>query len=138
MTDPIRLSPCPFCGGPPVVMPQRNGMDGGGHLYIEEVLASGDAGYWGLVAVFCHECGAAVETDNAFLYDQKDLDELEVVAVRKWNGRLLQNLELYIAGDAEGQNWYPRAPTDHDEQPTPCDKHGDTNCPDCVESGCDY
>ena len=28
--------------------------------------------------------------------------------------------------------------TDHDDQLQPCDRHGDTNCGICVESGCDY
>lgn len=42
------------------------------------------------------------------MFDQEDMDELQIKAVRKWNSRLMQNLDLYLAGDPRGLNWYPR------------------------------
>lgn len=97
----MKLSPCPFCQGPPV--PFASSMRHGFKFSDE----TGD----GVIVdayVFCHECGAQGPHMDAFLYEPEEVPELVERAVAAWQERCAKHRGLYDAGDTKGLNEYPR------------------------------
>jgi len=53
-------------------------------------------------------------------------------------GVLIRDYSICERAELDDQEQEELEFTDHDDQLQPCDRHGDTNCGICVESGCDY
>lgn len=106
MTKQIRIKPCPFCEGPPVV---TAGDDPDMH---EGSTAQ----------VWCHECGAGGPEISSWdlamfegRYDLPEEDEVARTAVERWNTRTNHHRSLYDGGDEEGLNMFPRPPIESKE-----------------------
>ncbi|MCH8506464.1 MAG: Lar family restriction alleviation protein [Ectothiorhodospiraceae bacterium] len=90
---PVKISPCPFCEGPPVIVEK------------------GDP-EWKEAFVFCHECGARGPTAEEFdVFTGREVDDVCAEATSLWNTRDSRHRDLYEAGDAERLNQYPRSAT---------------------------
>ncbi len=98
----VALSPCPFCGGPPVPIASRG--DGRGVFSDREL----ENGVVAEAHVFCHECGARGEAFRRQAYDQEDVDRLLAKAVDAWNRRDSRNDDLYQYGVKNRLNEWPR------------------------------
>jgi hypothetical protein len=103
MSKPIRLLPCPFCGGPPCPYVGHN-YRGGGFKEHEDW----DRGISATAFVFCHECGAQSESEDGIVFSYEEARDLLPKAVQWWQDRSLRNLELYLAGTDKGLNMFPR------------------------------
>jgi hypothetical protein len=103
---PVRLSPCPFCEGPPVPIVQKQ-FDGGG--YAEPRDEYGYGGWDVRAFVFCHECGSDGPDVTGTIYDRADYAAIERQAVGLWQRRDNRHRSLFDGGQAEGLNLYPRA-----------------------------
>lgn len=101
----MKLTPCPFCEGPPVPIVVR-ALNGGGCFPDSELL--GDDGLFVKACVFCHECGAHGPAVEDICFDRHDCNELEREAVVRWQSRDATNRGLYDGGEVEGLNEYPR------------------------------
>lgn len=86
MSDQIELSPCPFCEGPPVVFSKCD-----------------DAGDFAEAFVFCHECGAQGPSEDGFVYELGEVEELGRLAAIAWNERNNRHRDLYDGSE----NVYP-------------------------------
>lgn len=102
----IKLSPCPFCGGPPVPTVQRELPPFG---KVERQAEYGDLSLPVEAYVFCHECGAQGPHQQEFLDDAQDYDDVLLVAVQLWQQRDTRHRDLYDGGEAEGVNLFPRS-----------------------------
>jgi hypothetical protein len=111
MSEPIKMSPCPFCGGPPCVT-AKNCETGEVATFDHRRPDDSDEGY--AAHVWCHDCGAqGPDVDSFELFVFQDLDGLEVadlmrIAVERWNDRHAMARDLYDSGDKEGLNMFPR------------------------------
>lgn len=96
---PVKLTPCPFCEGPPVPFATSEcagfAFDSDGSMV--------DA------HVFCHECGAKGPSVEDLCFDDGDVTPLIDRAVLLWETKNNRNRDLYDAGEAEGLNLHPRA-----------------------------
>lgn len=106
---PVKLSPCPFCEGPPVPIVQN--AVGGGAAPLQDDY--GNDGHYARAFVFCHECGADGPDVTGFIYDRADYAAIERQAVNLWQKRDARHRCLYDGGEAERLNVYPR-PTGED------------------------
>jgi hypothetical protein len=102
MSEPIRLLPCPFCGGPPCPFV---GMSEGGAIPAD---VNWDNGVAVEAFVFCHECGAESESIDGLCFNDDEPERLLPEAVKVWQDRSLRNFALYLAGTDEGLNMFPR------------------------------
>lgn len=104
---PLVLSPCPFCGGPPVPVVIN------GHFPAGEMIAElEDYGADGLLVeayVFCHECGAKGEKYEECIYDRQDYAQALAEGVAKWQARDSRHEKLYLFSASRGLNLFPRA-----------------------------
>jgi hypothetical protein len=100
--QPVKLTACPFCEGPPVpfATSERFG-------FAFEADGSMVDAY-----VFCHECGAQGPSVEGLCWDDEDVAPLIDRAVLLWETKNNRHRELYDAGDAEGLNLHPRASAD--------------------------
>ncbi|WP_312800023.1 Lar family restriction alleviation protein [Pseudomonas sp.] len=96
------INPCPFCEGPPCI--QVKDSITGNKLYAGQC----EEGVSMTSYVWCHECaarGPEVDSDNLAIFENKhDLtfDEMEQLAVQKWNDRHNRSRHLYEkSGGAE-------------------------------------
>lgn len=106
MDDQIKLSPCPFCEGPPVPI-VRKVFEGG---YCAKDTDYGE-GIYAEAFVFCHECGCdGPHPEDRTLYDADGYAELEAEAVALWQQRDNRHRSMYDGGETEGLNLYPRSP----------------------------
>lgn len=99
------LLPCPFCGGPPVVV-VTGASDPRHELAAGEINVEDGTDADGHVS--CHECGTQGPHISATLYCLSDYTFMRQVAVRKWQDRDHRNADCYQAGIPEGLNLYPR------------------------------
>lgn len=82
------LSPCPFCGGPPVPFTKEipeggiTDSDLNDGVFIESY-------------VFCHECGSQGPVNNELVTGREDIQAVEQNAVALWQERNSRNKELY-------------------------------------------
>ena len=107
MDDQIKLSPCPFCEGPPVPIVRR--ALGGGYFAADADY--GDDGIYAEAFVFCHECGCdGPYPRDRTIYDAAEYLELEAEAVALWQQRDNRHRSMYHGGETEGLNLYPRNP----------------------------
>jgi len=102
----MKLSPCPFCEGPPAPIVVRV-LNGGGCFPDSEL--AGDDGLFVKAYVFCHECGAKGPAVDDVAYSRAECDDLEHQAANLWQERTAKNRNLYDAGESSGLNEYPRA-----------------------------
>lgn len=100
----IELSPCPFCGGPPVAI----AVDGVSGVVFQAEALLRPGGLYIDAHVFCHECGAQGESQACFAYGQDDVDLAIETACGFWNDRNTRNGDLYIANDEQGRNVWPK------------------------------
>lgn len=100
----IKLTPCPFCEGPPV--PSVAHAVGGGH--ITNAALNAEDGVYATAHVFCHECGAKGPHVEDAVYSRSECDDLEAQAVQLWQERTAKNRNLYDGGEERGLNEYPR------------------------------
>lgn len=108
-SKPVRLSPCPFCGGPPVVFVESLA-EGRGYAEGKPIP---DDGLYCHAYVFCHECGAnGSHTDDAIIYEATEFEPLKREAVRLWQIRDARHIDLYAANDRQSNNLFPRPPHD--------------------------
>lgn len=100
-----KLSPCPFCEGPPVpiVVKYPNG-----GVFPDSEIEAADDGLMIRAFVFCHECGAKGPNVEGFVFSRQDCHEHEDEAVRLWQGRDARHRSLYDGGDRDRLNLYPR------------------------------
>lgn len=105
---PVKMLPCPFCGGPPCVIVQNDHPQYGLAKRLETY---GEIGKEVRAFVFCHECGAQGETEEDCIYTGDEYDDLETRACVRWNQRDSRHRSLYDAGDAECLNLHPRPNT---------------------------
>ena len=102
---PLVLSPCPFCGGPPVTIittvfyPRQ---------HAERLADYGDDGLSVESHVYCHECGAQGQTAEDEIYAAEDYDEVIAKGVALWNTRNERHGDLYASSAAAGRNLFPR------------------------------
>lgn len=99
--EPVKVSPCPFCEGPPVPFATS-------HVIGFSFKPDGsmvDA------HVFCHECGAEGPKVEDLCWDEEDVAPLIDRAVLLWETKNNRHRCLYDAGDAEGLNLHPRQST---------------------------
>lgn len=101
----VLLSPCPFCEGPPCPIVQNASAERGAAPVLTDY---GNDGLYVCAFVFCHECGAQGPEVDALIFDQADYEEVEGHAVEAWQTRDAQNRRLYVAGNYDGLNLYPR------------------------------
>lgn len=103
---PIKLIPCPFCGGPPV--PFVENYMGKGPA--PEQADYGDEGLLVEAHVWCHECGAkGPHTKTKLIYSFEDYLEIEREGVDLWQAHgSTRNIDCYQGGEAEGLSLYPR------------------------------
>lgn len=101
--DPIKMLPCPFCEGPPVVIVQAGYR--GGALALQDEWEEGADSY---AFVFCHECGTEGPHTDDFIYIRDEYHAAEVAAIRLWNQRDARHRDMYDYGDAKGLNLHPR------------------------------
>lgn len=111
MTDQIKMAPCPFCEGPPCVI---------AHDFVTRDLVAMDRPQTEDFSedysahVWCHDCGAqGPEIDTVGLSTFEHVFDLTVaevmlIAVERWNDRNAKARNCYDAGEAEGQNLFPR------------------------------
>lgn len=109
------MLPCPFCGGPPVVLRHMHKYGRQRLHYRILTLLKRAIGDWSLRSiegdsaeayVFCHECGAQGSQVDGVVYDAADEEALERHAIIGWNLRNRRNYELF--GANEKLNWYPQ------------------------------
>ena len=98
-----RIRPCPFCGGPaaPIVAEVENATP------IQVRLGSHLEGF-----VSCHECGAQGPIASPVRYGSSDAEAVEAEAVKLWNTRNQRYRPVYLADEADGLTFYPRAEKD--------------------------
>ena len=106
MNEPIKMSPCAFCGGPPVTIITTAFFP---RQHVERVASYGDDGLSVEARVYCHECGASGETAEDEIYDAESYDDVMLDAIGKWNVRDKRHADLYESSDRAGRNLYPRA-----------------------------
>jgi hypothetical protein len=94
----VKLEPCAFCQGPPVVF--DDSQVHGFKFAPEGSLVSAH--------VFCHECGAQGPREDDLAWEAGDVRPLRQKVVLLWNARNARHRRLYDAGDASGLNYYPR------------------------------
>src|SRR5882762_6151969 len=107
----IKLLPCPFCAGPPVLitrwtyddcLPQHGPMP-----------LPHEHGIHVTAFVFCHECGSEGPDSHDFDHssiccEKEEVPGVERRAVENWNRRDTKNADLYAANEAEGRCVYPK------------------------------
>jgi hypothetical protein len=86
--DPIRMAPCAFCGGPPVLDSDYN------------VKLLGDESQLFCAHVWCHECGARGPNAEGLVLDPPDMWDVLALAVDLWNNRDTRHHDLYVANEA--------------------------------------
>ena len=110
--EPIKMSPCPFCEGPPCITGEDfiTGQSlPADHPHDEDADQSYTAYVW------CHECGAegpCIDTISLRTFEQiYDLSLMDMmrIAAQRWNDRNNKARACYDAGDKEGLNIFPRA-----------------------------
>lgn len=111
MSEPIKLTPCPFCEGPPCVeaRDEHGNEIGEGHQFDAD-----DNHPWFSAHVWCHDCGArgpSIDTLSLgtfeHLYDLQVVDVMRI-AVERWNDRHAKARACYDAGERQGLNLWPR------------------------------
>lgn len=102
--EPIELSPCPFCGGPPVPFVR----DAERGVAVEEKANYGDEGVYVEACVYCHECGCHGPYFDSIIFTYEDYIAVELNGVRLWQQRDQRDIRLYEGGEAKGLNLYPR------------------------------
>ena len=110
--EPIKMSPCPFCEGPPCIFVRDYGtqkpvdLDRPQTEFFDEKYEA---------HVWCHDCGAQgpdIDSCSLCLFEDRiDLTAMDVarIAVERWNDRNAKARECYDAGEAEGLNMFPRS-----------------------------
>jgi hypothetical protein len=112
MIEPIKMTPCPFCEGPPCVIAH--------HFVTGKLVAMDrpqtedfDEAY--SAHVWCHDCGAqgpSIDSCTLGTFEQiYDLTVVDVmrIAVERWNDRHNKARNCYDAGEKDGLNIWPRA-----------------------------
>jgi hypothetical protein len=110
--EQIRMSPCPFCEGPPCI----DGFDFvTGESLPDDHPHDIEHGQDYSAHVWCHDCGARgpnIEslTLSTFehLYDLSLMDVMRIAAQR-WNDRNAKARDCYDAGEKNGLNMFPRS-----------------------------
>ena len=111
MTDQIKMSPCPFCEGPPCIIAQ-DFVTGDGVAMDRPQTENFDEAY--SAHVWCHDCGAqGPNIDSCTLSTFEHIHDLTVanvmrIAVERWNDRSAKARNCYDAGEAEGLNMFPK------------------------------
>lgn len=103
--DRLKLKPCSFCGGPPVPFVQLASQGFGAAPRLESY---GDDGLSVESFVSCHECGARGPIHEDDIFDASDYDSVLEAGVDLWQNRDDRHARLYLAGEAEGLNLFPR------------------------------
>ncbi|GLU37135.1 hypothetical protein [Pseudomonas sp. NBRC 100443] len=101
----VQLKPCSFCGGPPVPFVQLADRGFGAAPRLDSY---GDDGLSVEAFVFCHECGARGPIHEDDIFDASDYDWALEAGVDLWQNRDERHAQLYLAGEAEGLNLFPR------------------------------
>ena len=110
--EPIKMSPCPFCEGPPCI--EGKDFITGKELHLDHPHdEEADQAY--SAHVWCHDCGAqGPNIDSVTLstfehiYDLSLMDVMRIAA-KRWNDRNNKARACYDAGDKEGLNMFPRS-----------------------------
>lgn len=103
--DSLKLKPCGFCGGPPVPFVQLASQGFGAAPRLDSY---GDDGVSVEAFVSCHECGARGPIHEDDIFDASDYDSVLEAGVDLWQSRDERHACLYLAGEAEGLNLFPR------------------------------
>lgn len=114
MSEPIKMSPCPFCEGPPCIMARDEAT---GAIVFENHKRNPDAEEEEEFEahVWCHDCGAQgprIDTGTLGCFEQLyGLEVMDVmrIAAERWNDRHAKARSCYDSGDKEGLNMFPRA-----------------------------
>ncbi|NWB09019.1 Lar family restriction alleviation protein [Pseudomonas sp. D5002] len=106
MNEPTKMSPCAFCGGPPVTIITTAFFP---RQHVDRAADYGEDGLSVEARVYCHECGASGETAEDEIYDAESYDDVILDAIGKWNLRDKRHADLYESSDSAGRNLYPRA-----------------------------
>lgn len=101
----VQLKPCSFCGGPPVPFVQLADQGFGSAPRLDSY---GDDGLAVETFVSCHECGARGPIHEDDIFDASDYDSALEAGVDLWQSRDERHAYLYLAGEAEGLNLFPR------------------------------
>lgn len=109
MMAEIKMLPCPFCGGPPVLRWEWSGEDGQRTTHNTEPLLPSEIGVFLRTYASCHECGAAGPAHDGILCEREEIEEIERLGVGLWNLRDGRHDDLYVANEAQGHCVYPRA-----------------------------
>lgn len=110
--EPIKMTPCPFCEGPPCI----EGVDFiTGKDLPEDHPHDEDSDQDYRAYVWCHDCGAQGPNIDSLtlstfehIYDLSLMDVMRIAAQR-WNDRNNKARACYDAGDKEGLNIFPRS-----------------------------
>jgi hypothetical protein len=100
----VKLLPCPFCEGPPVLFRR----DTVSREIVYRPFPPSDSGDLIEARIFCHECGAQSPRVDALIREDDELDALELAAVAAWNQRDARHRGMYDSGEARGLCEYPR------------------------------
>lgn len=99
-TAEIKMIPCPFCGGPPVLRWEWSGEDGQRTTRNREPLLPSEIGVFLRTYVSCHECGAAGPAHHGILCEREEIEEIERLGIGLWNLRDGRHDGLYVANEA--------------------------------------
>lgn len=105
----MKLLPCPFCGGPPILRWEWSGEDGQRMAHNNEPLLPSENGVFLRTYVSCHECGAGGPGHDEILCERKEIAEIERKGIDLWNQRDGRHYGLYIANEDQGHCVYPRS-----------------------------
>lgn len=96
--DQSQLTPCPFCGGPPVDVVMNDAA--GRSLRLADWVGHEREGLHLSAHVFCHECGAQGPSAQEPCAFPPDSGELRMRGMWLWNNRDGRHINLYRAGVA--------------------------------------
>lgn len=101
----VRMLPCPFCEGPPVVIVQHAGR--GGYAERRDHYAAVN-GLSVKAFVFCHDCGCEGPGVDWIIDTGDEYDQAEEEAVRLWQQRDNRARVAFDSSEERGLNLYPR------------------------------
>jgi hypothetical protein len=101
----MRMNPCPFCEGPPVMWVRRYG----GKSFIKPKRYTNN-GVFLKAHVWCHECGAHGPSPSDLVYCDSDVADLELKAAELWNQRDGRHRNCYDGSVEIGLCEHPRQP----------------------------
>jgi uncharacterized protein YbaR (Trm112 family) len=100
----MKLLPCPFCEGPPVLHVRNSET----HAMIFRPAPDSDDGEFMEALVFCHECGTQGPCSEEIVCTDSEIDAIQLSAAKLWNQRDARHRGMYDSGEARGLCEHPR------------------------------